>query len=266
MEKINFNLKDHFLDILIAVFAIFAIIAYNLGGIKLFRITGLICAVLLIAELLSDLMNKKRGKGIWEVHCMTFVFFIIILLFLVKGFLNAVVMGLSVGGLYIALLNTITFLVNSKSTPVTIEEKEEDVVVVPEAVEKEIKPASVIEEPLLLDANVDTVSRVKTMEKAFGLVSGAISKLQEDTDVIGKLKGTVSELDKYLSSGLWKKDFEADERGEIPIEVKRGVLSEDGLYNLLEEYGSIAKSLFPKEEEKAHEDSGTSSWTQSITG
>jgi hypothetical protein len=30
-------------------------------------------------------------------------------------------------------------------------------------------------------------------------------------------------------------DYEADEAGEIPSTVKRGVLSEDGLYNLLED-------------------------------
>ena len=33
----------------------------------------------------------------------------------------------------------------------------------------------------------------------------------------------------------WIKDFENDERGELPLDLKRGVLSEDGLYNLLSE-------------------------------
>lgn len=37
----------------------------------------------------------------------------------------------------------------------------------------------------------------------------------------------------YMDSGEWLSDFEADERGEIPPQIKRGVLSEDGLYNLL---------------------------------
>ena len=41
---------------------------------------------------------------------------------------------------------------------------------------------------------------------------------------------------KILSSyceTLWKEDFEADEKGLIPKDIKRGVLSEDGLYDLL---------------------------------
>jgi hypothetical protein len=44
-------------------------------------------------------------------------------------------------------------------------------------------------------------------------------------------------LRQYMDSGLWKEDFEADERGELPRDLKRGVLSEDGLWNLLEEFG-----------------------------
>ena len=30
------------------------------------------------------------------------------------------------------------------------------------------------------------------------------------------------------------KDFELDEEGKLPADLKRGVLSEDGIYNLLE--------------------------------
>ena len=40
-------------------------------------------------------------------------------------------------------------------------------------------------------------------------------------------------LKEYMDSGLWLKDYEADERGELPPELKRGVLSQDGLYDLL---------------------------------
>ena len=41
-------------------------------------------------------------------------------------------------------------------------------------------------------------------------------------------------LSSYYES-IWKEDFEADEQGLIPKDMKRGVLSEDGLYNLLQE-------------------------------
>lgn len=50
---------------------------------------------------------------------------------------------------------------------------------------------------------------------------------------IKKMEEHYEALREYMESGLWLEDFEADERGEVPPELKRGVLSEDGLYNLL---------------------------------
>ena len=37
----------------------------------------------------------------------------------------------------------------------------------------------------------------------------------------------------YYESGQWLQDYEADERGELPRNLKRGVLSQDGLWELL---------------------------------
>ena len=43
-------------------------------------------------------------------------------------------------------------------------------------------------------------------------------------------------LDEYYRSPLWRSDFEADEAGELPSDLPRGVLSEDVLYLALMEY------------------------------
>ena len=51
-----------------------------------------------------------------------------------------------------------------------------------------------------------------------------------------RLPSLISELEAYYTSGEWKQDFAADEAGLLPKGLKRGVLSEDGIYNLLEEY------------------------------
>lgn len=45
-------------------------------------------------------------------------------------------------------------------------------------------------------------------------------------------------LDAYYTSGQWRDDYEADERGELPPDMKRGVLSQDALYDLLVEVRS----------------------------
>ncbi len=43
-------------------------------------------------------------------------------------------------------------------------------------------------------------------------------------------------LEDYYTSGEWREDYEADEAGAFPADLKRGVLSQDGVYNLLSEW------------------------------
>ena len=40
-------------------------------------------------------------------------------------------------------------------------------------------------------------------------------------------------LEAYYTSGEWREDYESDEWGELPPDLKRGVLSQDALYDLL---------------------------------
>ena len=56
-----------------------------------------------------------------------------------------------------------------------------------------------------------------------------------------RLQSLISELEAYYSCDDWKRDFEADEAGLLPKGLKRGVLSEDGIYDLLEEYKELSK-------------------------
>ena len=41
-------------------------------------------------------------------------------------------------------------------------------------------------------------------------------------------------LETYYTSGEWREDYEADERGELPPDLKRAVLSQNALYDLLD--------------------------------
>ncbi len=43
-------------------------------------------------------------------------------------------------------------------------------------------------------------------------------------------------LEEYYTSGEWQEDYEADEAGLLPADLKRGVLSQDGLYDFLTEW------------------------------
>ena len=56
-----------------------------------------------------------------------------------------------------------------------------------------------------------------------------------------RLQSLISELEAYYTSDEWKRDFADDEAGLLPKKLPRGVLSEDGVYNLLEEYREESK-------------------------
>ena len=66
---------------------------------------------------------------------------------------------------------------------------------------------------------MDIIRRIEYMESLYdmALVTGQIPL----------------ELRDYYENGQWLRDYEADERGELPRELKRGVLSQDGLWDLL---------------------------------
>ena len=96
-----------------------------------------------------------------------------------------------------------------------------------------------------------TAARVDAMSWAFDRVSAVLHPYREgigasDVEVLAKAAAAlepfqeeIEALDYYQRSGLWMKDFETDESGKLPSGVRRSVLSEDGLYNLLEEIGSV---------------------------
>ena len=79
------------------------------------------------------------------------------------------------------------------------------------------------------------ISRIRKMERSYNRVRRAADALGRARARLDALSGEISRLEEYQASGLWREDFEADERGELPADLRRGVLSEDGLYNLLEE-------------------------------
>lgn len=56
-----------------------------------------------------------------------------------------------------------------------------------------------------------------------------------------ELARLIGALDEYYQSPQWKQDYADDEAGLLPGDLKRGVLSEDGIYNLIEEYKALAE-------------------------
>ncbi len=79
----------------------------------------------------------------------------------------------------------------------------------------------------------EVVARVKQMEQDMDDVLVIMEKCPETIKDDETVRIKIAELMKYQESGQWLLDYECDERGELPSGLKRGVLSEDLLYNLL---------------------------------
>ena len=77
------------------------------------------------------------------------------------------------------------------------------------------------------------IERITDMEQCFNRVDEALRALEIAMDTIISLEDDILELDAYYSGDEWKADFRSDELGLLPQDLKRGVLSEDAIWNLL---------------------------------
>ena len=83
----------------------------------------------------------------------------------------------------------------------------------------------------------EIVERVREMEVYFDKVLAAV---EQDPDAVVKdasVRDMLHVLLQYYEGGQWLKDYECDEKGMLPADLKRGVLSQDGIYNLLGDPG-----------------------------
>ena len=88
------------------------------------------------------------------------------------------------------------------------------------------------------------IDRIKKYEEIFERVNTRLNEkiLNEKNE----LQKDINKLKRYYGSKLWLNDFKADEKGLLPKDLKRGVLSEDGIYNLLDRYDELLKEIGDK--------------------
>lgn len=91
----------------------------------------------------------------------------------------------------------------------------------------------------------DTITRIQKMEQCFDEILEGRKANPNIIDEDEEIKEKFQELLVYYENGLWLRDYECDERGEIPTDLKRGILSQDVFYDFLREVNesSIAKSV-----------------------
>ena len=86
------------------------------------------------------------------------------------------------------------------------------------------------------------IERIVSNEQRFDRITGAVNGLKDALQSFESLRTDIEQLTAYYENE-WKQDFEADEQGLLPRDLKRGVLSEDAVYDLLEEIGNLDAKL-----------------------
>lgn len=81
--------------------------------------------------------------------------------------------------------------------------------------------------------NKEQIARIRKMERRLNRASGAVKRLEAALDKWEAVQEDIDALEEYYGNDLWKQDFADDEAGLLPADLKRGVLSEDALWDLL---------------------------------
>ena len=85
--------------------------------------------------------------------------------------------------------------------------------------------------------------RIERMEQNLECVTNALRVLNDALDEYEAAQDALQELDIYYGSDTWKQDFSDDEQGRLPKDLKRGVLSEDAIWNVLEDYRTLKERV-----------------------
>ena len=77
------------------------------------------------------------------------------------------------------------------------------------------------------------IERIQYMEKLLDFIIKARKEQHANQEKSARIQEAISILAEYYASDDWKRDFADDEAGILPKDLKRGVLSEDSIWNVL---------------------------------
>ena len=85
--------------------------------------------------------------------------------------------------------------------------------------------------------------RITEMERRLEKAEAAVSAMEAAVEQYEAVQEDIRVLDEYLGSEAWHTDRADDEAGRLPNGFKRGVLSEDAVWNLLERHRELRERL-----------------------
>lgn len=90
---------------------------------------------------------------------------------------------------------------------------------------------------------MEQIERVKQMELRMERAAKAVMELSAALENYEAVQEDITALEQYYGSEAWKLDYADDEAGRLPTDLKRGVLSEDGIWNLLSDARELNKRI-----------------------
>ena len=87
---------------------------------------------------------------------------------------------------------------------------------------------------------MNRIERITEMERCLDESREALDRLEEAFDAYEAVQKDYLKLSSYYGSATWVGDYEADEAGKLPAALKRGVLSEDAVFDLISDNHDLA--------------------------
>lgn len=100
----------------------------------------------------------------------------------------------------------------------------------------------------------DQVQRIDAMEQRMLRLADAVQALERAREEYVRRMEDRKALEAYYGSAEWWGDRAADEAGLLPSDLRRGVLSEDGVWNLLEECRNIDSQVVVNQDAVSEDD------------
>ena len=89
----------------------------------------------------------------------------------------------------------------------------------------------------------EQIERIAEMERHLDAALAAVGALDKALDQYEAAQLSLAALSEYYGSESWRQDLADDEAGRLPQDLKRGVLSEDGIWNVLEAWREVKERM-----------------------
>lgn len=86
---------------------------------------------------------------------------------------------------------------------------------------------------------MNQMERITYYEALLDQVKEELVGMKTKKDASEQFGKYLQALDEYYGSVIWFQDYNTDLAGELPADLKRGVLTEDGIYDVLMDYQEL---------------------------